>query len=315
MILIKRSAHEQTLSVTDSDARVAWLSLAGSALTVGGMGSGAVAARLAATGEAGASSAAQTAAKAAGVFNTGANYADTAATVNQAVGLGMNWNNMTPTERAQAGLQLVFWGGMRGIAARNAGQGLDGLSLRQQIYGARAASLHFAAGRVESSVTPALQSIAKANGGELLGLQYRLKTTGSLKRKIATSPEKHNINDALRYTISFDEQHFTQGAQNTMASLKAQGYTQVKFSNTFKPGKSYMGINITYRTPEGYEFELQFHTPASFQMKDAVNHPLYEKQRVLPRKSQQFEELNRQMIQNSSSVPIPPGASSIKSVR
>jgi len=40
---------------------------------------------------------------------------------------------MTPTERAQAGLQLVFWGGMRGIAARNAGQGLDGVSLRQQM--------------------------------------------------------------------------------------------------------------------------------------------------------------------------------------
>ena len=134
--LMDRSAHDQTLSVTDPDARAAWLSLAGSVLTVGGMGAGtaASAASRLASGEAGvASRVAQTAAKTAGTLNTSANYADTAATVNQAADLGMNWNNMTPTERAQAGLQLVFWGGMRGIAARNAGQGLDGLSLRQQM--------------------------------------------------------------------------------------------------------------------------------------------------------------------------------------
>jgi hypothetical protein len=159
-----------------------------------------------------------------------------------------------------------------------------------------------------------LQSIAKANGGEMLGLPNRLKTMQSLARKIASSEPKRDINDALRYTMSFDQQNFTRGVQDTMATLKAQGYSLTKLRNTFTPGKSYMGINTFYDTPKGYTFELQFHTPASFDMKEG-NHFLYEAQRVLPEGDPQIKALNQQMIRNSSAIPIPPGVSSIQDVR
>jgi hypothetical protein len=120
------------------------------------------------------------------------------------------------------------------------------------------------------------------------------------------------VNDALRYTMSFDETNFTAGTKAAMGSLQEQGYQLTALRNTFKAGQPYKGINATYLTPGGDMFELQFHTPASFQMKDVVNHPLYEQQRVLPRTDPAWTTLRNQMIQNSSGVPIPPGASSIK---
>jgi hypothetical protein len=174
--------------------------------------------------------------------------------------------------------------------------------------------MRYEAGQAATTTTPALRSIAEANGGEMLGLQYALKAPDSLARKIEVDPGR-TINDALRYTMSFDESTFTRGVQNAMTSLRAQGYEQMALKNTFRPGQPYMGINSNYRTPGGDIFELQFHTPASFHMKDVLNHPLYELQRVLPEGHPQINALDRQMIQNSSSVPIPPGAPSIKGWR
>lgn len=178
----------------------------------------------------------------------------------------------------------------------------------------QAAGLRWEASQAEGAVTPALRSIADANGGEMLGLHYRLKTTESLARKIDLNPTD-TINDALRYTMTFDESSFTRGVQGAMSSMREQGYEQLSLSNTFKPGRPYLGINSTYLTPEGQMFELQFHTPTSFEMKDVVNHPLYEQQRVLPKTDPMWSTLRQQMIQNSSTVPIPPGVSNIKSPR
>ena len=177
-----------------------------------------------------------------------------------------------------------------------------------------AAGMRYEASQAATNTTPFLRSIADANGGEMLGLQYSLKAPDSLARKIAADPTRP-INDALRYTMSFDEANFTGGVRNALSGLKAQGYEQTAFRNTFKPGQPYMGINSTYLTPGGDMFELQFHTSASFQMKDVVNHPLYELQRVLPRTDSTWNSLRQQMIQNSSTVPIPPNASMIKGVR
>lgn len=127
-VLQDRAAHGQTLSLSDPEARAAWLSLGGSALTVGGAGVG----RLATLAGQDSGMAAALA-RASGVLNTGANVADTAATLNSANDLVQNWNRMSPGQRTEAGLQLAFWGGMRGLSTRSAGQGLDGYSFRQQM--------------------------------------------------------------------------------------------------------------------------------------------------------------------------------------
>lgn len=126
--LADRANHGQTLSLTDQDARAAWLSLGGSALTVGGAG----VTRLA--GLAGEGALAVNGARAAGILNAGANWADAAATVDTAASLQRNWDQLTPAQRAQMGLQIAFWGGMTGVSARTGGGGLgDAFSFRAQM--------------------------------------------------------------------------------------------------------------------------------------------------------------------------------------
>jgi hypothetical protein len=100
-----------------------------------------------------------------------------------------------------------------------------------------------------------------------------------------------------------------------MESLDQQGFKLMKIWNQFLEGVPYKGINATYQTPEGQLFELQLHTPASLEMKQVINHPLYEQQRLLPKNDPLYYQLDRQMIQNSATVPVPPVAASIRKPR
>ena len=126
--LADRASHGQSLSLTDPEARAAWVSLAGSGLMVAGAG----ATRLAAL--AGEGALAANGARAAGILNAGANWADAAATVDTAATLQRNWDQLTPAQRAQMGLQIAFWGGMTGVSARTGGGGLiDAFNFRAQM--------------------------------------------------------------------------------------------------------------------------------------------------------------------------------------
>jgi type VI secretion system secreted protein Hcp len=211
------------------------------------------------------------------------------------------------------GLAALDAAGVKGgVSATRLGsrpRGLVGLTPAEQ-----ATDLHRLAVGAERSVTPTLQTIAQANGGRMAGLEFRLKTVESLARKIEAQPERP-INDALRYTMTFEETGFTPSVQGAMESLDQQGYTLVKVWNQFKDGVSYKGINSTYQAPDGLQFEVQFHTPASFEMKQVTNHRLYEQQRLLPKHDPLFDQLNQEMIRNSATVPTPAGASSIRKPR
>ena len=148
----------------------------------------------------------------------------------------------------------------------------------------------------------------------MVGLDYRLKTINSLERKIEQSPGR-TINDALRYTMTFDTDSFTANVQKTMDTLKNKEYKLQAMTNTFRDGAPYKGINSTYLSPDGELFELQFHTPESFDVKQNVNHILYEQQRILNRSNPLYDQLQLQMIENSALVPNPIGVEVIKSVK
>ncbi len=66
------------------------------------------------------------------------------------------------------------------------------------------------------------------------------------------------------------------------------------------------------KTPSGEIFELQFHTPNSFNMKQNINHTLYEEFRLLDKTTARAKELEQIMINNSNSVVNPPNVQSIK---
>lgn len=173
--------------------------------------------------------------------------------------------------------------------------------------------------RVEPSVTPALERIAAANGAHMEGLSHRLKTEESLTdklerksitKKMTVQEYGSTVADALRYTMIVPSDHYSQAAQQTLDDFRRRGFELVDVSNTWYPGSSYMGLNTNLRTPDGFVFELQFHTPQSWDVKDR-QHKDYEIERNLNLSPEERAAATQRMLDNAKAMVIPPGAGQV----
>lgn len=175
--------------------------------------------------------------------------------------------------------------------------------------------------RAEPLITQSLRGIVdNAPGSQLTGLAKRLKTEESFKRKLYTSivttpnlsTAEHlaDMKDSVRYTVQSPHELYTANTQRAIDRLVAEGYEPVKFKNTWdKPG--YQGINSFWREPTtGHTFEVQFHTPASFDTKTQA-HSLYEEERLPSTSPQRANELQQKLNHAFDAVPRPSGSSSI----
>ncbi|GAA0350715.1 hypothetical protein [Streptomyces blastmyceticus] len=133
------------------------------------------------------------------------------------------------------------------------------------------------------------------HGGNLEGLDYSLKGLDSFRRKAAVSMKRpgvdaesvcEEVDDLNRYTLTFETDNYVQGTKQTYAELRDRGFEPVSEQNTWED-PVYKGINTAWEHPGTKEkFELQFHTPESFEAK-SKNHELYELAR-----SGEFEKYN-----------------------
>lgn len=165
--------------------------------------------------------------------------------------------------------------------------------------------------KTEPKITDDLTNLAKSNNGRMEGLEFRLKTFESLNRKLITDGINTPMNDVLRYTIIIDKE-ITNGVNTILKELKSKGYQTVKIKNTFKEGQIYKGINTNVKSPEGNIFEIQYHTSESFNVKQNINHILYEKYRLLPHDSPEAIHLVNQMMKNANSIKLPKDINTIK---
>lgn len=152
----------------------------------------------------------------------------------------------------------------------------------------------------------------------LQGLDFRLKTEESLTRKIQSDAAADGITedeaaakiaDVLRYTLCIQEDEYAATVNASLQKLTAADCTVVKFKNTWG-GFGYKGINSQLKTPGGYVFELQFHTPASYNAKEEV-HKYYEIIRdpsTSPEERNRLEKISRDLF---SQVPVPDGATEL----
>jgi len=166
------------------------------------------------------------------------------------------------------------------------------------------ANLDRVARSVEPNITDSVTAAAAANNATLEGLKFRRKTKESLARKITKEAAEKtvtlqqaadDIGDAVRYTMVKDPDNYVEMAQNTIAQFEAEGYTVVKVKNYWQPNNAYKGINVNFLDPDGYKFELQFHTPQSFTVKEP-SHQLYNQSRKIadgPERSALQEESRR----------------------
>jgi hypothetical protein len=203
---------------------------------------------------------------------------------------------------------------------RGGWEGPNGLRLSSDEFRAAQQALGRSAA-AEPAITARMVAVTDdLPSGELVGLDYRLKGTDSLARKVATAFDEGeyrdvaralgDINDDVRYTIQMSAGNYTNEVTQAVRSLQDSGYQVFKWKNTWtSPG--YKGINSFWRDPAtGQTFEVQFHTPQSFDAK-MVTHDLYEQSRVPGVDQAARNALDAQQNAIFGAVPQPPGASGL----
>lgn len=170
-------------------------------------------------------------------------------------------------------------------------------------------------------ITKDLQNIIDKTNGRLAGLDYRIKSTDSLVRKLIDKSEAKGISvdeyaskitDILRYTNVSTTKNFTGDYYSIIDNLIKKSYNIVEVTNTLGDiNASYRGINCLVSDKDGYIFELQFHTEESLNIKE-VNYKLYEELRLKTTNKARQLELYKEMQKKSTEIPMPPDITKIK---
>lgn len=178
-------------------------------------------------------------------------------------------------------------------------------------------------------LTPAMWRIeAQLEHGHLVEdtEKFALKDPDRFKEKVAKliaanpdmSPAElvRRIRNGVRYTFIYGDAHYSSGVTEACGTIAAAGYELYECSNAWiDETKVYQGVNSTWREAEhDLLFEVQVHTPASWQAKQE-SHPFYEViESPLSTKEQRAEAARRQR-DIFSEVPIPPDVIAIHSYR
>ncbi|OAX66932.1 type III secretion system effector protein [Xanthomonas translucens pv. arrhenatheri] len=196
--------------------------------------------------------------------------------------------------------------------------------VRREDLALQAQALRTRARAMEPKVTDMLSRVAAPHGGRLEGPQYQLKSHGSLLEKLerqmalkmqTLEEAVAGMNDALRYSLVLEPQDFTAGLRGVLAALDDQGHARVKLINYFSRYREpFKAVNATLRSPEGALWEIQFHTPQTFQLKEQF-HDIYKRSFALKlggASSADKRELQAPALAAFSRVASPPGCDEIE---
>lgn len=169
--------------------------------------------------------------------------------------------------------------------------------------------------KIEPTITADINNIATKAGGKLVGLENRLKSPSSIKRKIeaevadgfSKSLSLNKIRDAIRYTTVFKEGDFVTRYKAMQYLLAIKGYKTIIVKNTWKSDSAYKGVNTFIQNEDGDVFEMQYHTQQSFDLKNGLLHKLYERFRDPKTPFHEKEKLLLEMRKLSSKIKVPDG--------
>ena len=165
--------------------------------------------------------------------------------------------------------------------------------------------------------------VSKDTGIKMRGLKKRLKERDSFLRKVNKESKNsldefeirdtiNSTNDVIRYTYQDSALTLVDSYGTVKQALKQKGYEMVRVKNTWlDKGNPYNGINCTLKTPDGQLFEVQFHTPESYTVKDQM-HKDYEAWRVLEPSSMEAINLRRKMMEQSQGMEVPINIKEVK---
>jgi hypothetical protein len=176
-----------------------------------------------------------------------------------------------------------------------------------------------------ASKEPGITRTVLSSGKKMHGLENRLKTVSSIRRKILNEVDEDgktiesatkSIRDAVRYTVLSDDNSFTNDYDQFKRHMESKGYNEVRCKNYFdlysKGLAKHKSVQSVYADPDGYLFEVQFQTPASQCAKD-LKVPIYEERRKTGIPKERADILEKKMVDLAESVPTPRGVETIKS--
>ena len=162
----------------------------------------------------------------------------------------------------------------------------------------------------EPDISDAIKKVANEEGLEIAGFKHRIKNKESYLRKIrsdySVNGNNYEVNDIIRYTFISDADNFTEKSANAIVNLEKKSYNTIKIKNYWLDDTSpYKGINTIAKADNGQKFEIQYHTPESYRVKEEM-HKCYEQWRLLKDKSSETAiDLQRKMYEMSASLVTP----------
>jgi hypothetical protein len=174
--------------------------------------------------------------------------------------------------------------------------------------------------KAETRITERVEDTERASVGSLAGKEFCRKEPDSLKDKVAaeltTNPDADvyevvaSVHDGVRYTLQYDDAEYTNEVYSDIGRMKDHGFELTRLKNLWDDAE-YKGINSQWLDREtGQAFEMQFHTPASFEAKQ-ITHKAYERIRNPLTSKEESGGLRDYQREVSSKIPIPMGAPEI----
>lgn len=168
--------------------------------------------------------------------------------------------------------------------------------------------------QAEGLATGPIQQAVQENGGEMQGLDQRLKSKASIRAKIkrrrdtmplASDQERAQISDGARYTAVFPDSSYNQGVERTLGSLKTAGFSQVEASNSWQD-PDWAGLLVVLKSPSGSNVEVVFQTPESAKAMKA-NAAILARFRNSDDPNERHQ-LWHEMVEGMQKAPAPKGA-------
>ncbi len=174
-------------------------------------------------------------------------------------------------------------------------------------------ALYERAVRAERAITAGLQNISDTTGIPMVGLDHRIKKDTDrafekyAKERTRLSPHEAFPFDVVRYTYVIEPDQYAEKVAQLQQTFADRGFAEADFRNTWGNEAGYKGINARYETAEGQRIEIQFHTPDSFEAKQAT-HADYEIERDTTRSKGERDAAKQRGDATFKTVPTAQGA-------
>jgi hypothetical protein len=171
----------------------------------------------------------------------------------------------------------------------------------------------------EAGLTPAMRRVeSQLEHGQLAPdtESNALKPADSFKEKyaklISRFPDSEpaslaaEVHDGIRYTFVFGDSHYVDTVAQASNSLEQAGYELVELQPSWDSGE-YKGVNSRWRDQAGLSFEVQWHTPQSWEARQKT-HAAVERICDPSTPLEEVEQLRAYQRAVTADVPVPPGA-------